>query len=72
MPRHKIYIILKIFKQTVFLEDKEMSEENIVYIGNKPVMNYVLAVVTQMNEGVSKVSLKGRGGQLAGLLMLLR
>ena len=27
-----------------------MSEENIVYIGNKPVMNYVLAVVTQINE----------------------
>jgi archaea-specific DNA-binding protein len=38
-----------------------MSEENIVYIGNKPVMNYVLAVVTQMNEGISEVILKARG-----------
>lgn len=38
-----------------------MSEENIVYIGNKPVMNYVLAVVTQMNEGVPEVLLKARG-----------
>ena len=38
-----------------------MSEENIVYIGNKPVMNYVLAVVTQMNSGVSEVMLKARG-----------
>ena len=38
-----------------------MSEENIVYIGNKPVMNYVLAVVTQMNAGVSEVFLKARG-----------
>ena len=38
-----------------------MSEENIVYIGNKPVMNYVLAVVTQMNGGVSEVVLKARG-----------
>jgi DNA-binding protein len=38
-----------------------MSEENIVYIGNKPVMNYVLAVVTQMNEGVPEVVLKARG-----------
>ena len=38
-----------------------MSEENIVYIGNKPVMNYVLAVVTQINEGVSEVHLKARG-----------
>lgn len=38
-----------------------MTEENIVYIGNKPVMNYVLAVVTQMNSGVTEVILKARG-----------
>jgi DNA-binding protein len=38
-----------------------MSEENVVYIGNKPVMNYVLAVVTQMNTGVPEVMLKARG-----------
>ncbi len=38
-----------------------MSEENVVYIGNKPVMNYVLAVVTQMNGGVPEVVLKARG-----------
>jgi DNA-binding protein len=38
-----------------------MSEENVVYIGTKPVMNYVLAVVTQMNSGNSEVILKARG-----------
>ncbi len=38
-----------------------MAEENIVYIGNKPVMNYVLAVVTQINSGTSEVILKARG-----------
>ncbi len=38
-----------------------MAEENIVYIGNEPVMNYVLAVVTQMNSGVTEVILKARG-----------
>ena len=38
-----------------------MSEENVVYIGNKPVMNYVLAVVTQMNGGTTEVILKARG-----------
>ena len=38
-----------------------MTEENIVFIGNKPVMNYVLAVVTQMNGGSSEVLLKARG-----------
>lgn len=38
-----------------------MAEENIVYIGNKPVMNYVLAVVTQVNSGNSEIILKARG-----------
>lgn len=38
-----------------------MSEDNVVYIGNKPVMNYVLAVVTQMNNGTPEVTLKARG-----------
>lgn len=36
-------------------------DENIIYIGNKPVMNYVLAVVTQMNSGATEVYLKARG-----------
>jgi DNA-binding protein len=38
-----------------------MTEENVAYVGNKPVMNYVLAVVTQMNGGISEVSIKARG-----------
>lgn len=42
-----------------------MAEENIVYIGNKPVMNYVLAVVTQMNSGVTEVILKARGRSIS-------
>ncbi len=36
-------------------------EENVIFIGSKPVMNYVLAVVTQFNGGASQVSLKARG-----------
>jgi DNA-binding protein Alba len=37
-------------------------DEDIVYIGRKPVMSYVLAAVTQFNIGNSnKVVLKGRG-----------
>ncbi|MDD1774908.1 MAG: DNA-binding protein Alba [Methanobacterium sp.] len=42
-----------------------MSEENIVYIGTKPLMNYVLAVVTQMNDGKSEVILKARGRSIS-------
>ncbi|KXB09585.1 RNA-binding protein [candidate division MSBL1 archaeon SCGC-AAA833K04] len=40
---------------------EEASDENTVFIGNKPVMNYVLAVITQVNEGGGEVVLKARG-----------
>jgi len=39
-----------------------MSEENVVYIGKKPVMAYVLAVITHFNMPDAKdVVLKARG-----------
>ncbi len=38
-----------------------MAEENIVFIGKKGTMAYVLAVVTQLNQGTSEVVLKARG-----------
>jgi DNA-binding protein len=39
-----------------------MSDDNVIYIGNKPVMSYVLAVVTQFNTGLSdEVLIKARG-----------
>ena len=38
-----------------------MAEENTVYIGKKPTMNYVLAVVTQFNSGSEEVVIKARG-----------
>jgi len=38
-----------------------MEDDNIVFVGNKPVMNYVLAVVTQFNNGAAEVIVKARG-----------
>ena len=41
-----------------------MTDENIIYIGKKPTMNYVLAVVTQFQQsgdGNVKVVIKARG-----------
>ncbi|MBU7014113.1 MAG: DNA-binding protein Alba [Theionarchaea archaeon] len=39
-----------------------MKDDNTVFIGGKPVMNYVLAVVTQLNSGTSsEVVIKARG-----------
>lgn len=42
-------------------KSKDRGAENVIYIGNKPVMNYVLAVITQINKGAKKVILKARG-----------
>jgi DNA-binding protein len=39
----------------------QSMKENTVFVGNKPVMNYVLAVVTQFNNGASEVAIKARG-----------
>jgi DNA-binding protein len=38
-----------------------MPEDNVIFVGNKPVMNYVLAAVTQFNEGSKEVTIKARG-----------
>jgi DNA-binding protein len=42
-----------------------MTEENTVYIGKKPTMNYVLAVVTQFNSGSDEVVVKARGKSIS-------
>lgn len=39
----------------------ERQDQNVIYIGKKPVMGYVLAVVTQFNNGQSEVFIKARG-----------
>ncbi|MEM0139433.1 MAG: DNA-binding protein Alba [Ferroplasma sp.] len=39
-----------------------MSEENIIFVGKKPTMNYVLAVVTQFNNNnIDRIVIKARG-----------
>ena len=40
---------------------KKDSKEGVVFIGNKPPMNYVLAVVTQFHGGSKSVHVKARG-----------
>jgi len=39
----------------------EQEDDNTVYVGSKPAMSYVLAVVTQFSEGQEKVFVKARG-----------
>ena len=44
------------------ITNEEKADENTIYVGNKPPMSYVLAVVTQFNTGSSdEVVIKARG-----------
>jgi len=38
-----------------------VAEDGVVFVGSKPVMNYVLAVVTQFNGGANEVRIMARG-----------
>ena len=42
-------------------EMTERAESNVVFVGKKPAMSYVLACVTQFNSGNGEVILKARG-----------
>ena len=44
------------------MTEKEIDpNENTIFVGNKPPMSYVLAVVTQFNGGSDEVFIKARG-----------
>jgi len=43
-------------------KEKRRNDENVIYVGKKPPMSYVLAVVTQFNtSGSDEVIIKARG-----------
>ncbi len=42
-----------------------MEENSVIFIGDKPVMNYVLAVMTQFSRSVDNVTLKARGRSIS-------
>ena len=37
------------------------KKPEVVFIGNKPPMSYVMAVITAMSSGISEITLKARG-----------
>jgi archaea-specific DNA-binding protein len=46
--------------------EKRRTDENIIYVGHKPPMSYVLAIVTQFNTGSSdEVIIKARGRSIS-------
>lgn len=46
--------------------EEKKTDENVIYVGSKPPMSYVLAVVTQFNgNGSKEVVLKARGRSIS-------
>jgi len=39
----------------------EEADDNVIFVGDKPPMSYVLACVTQFNDGADDVHVKARG-----------
>jgi DNA-binding protein Alba len=44
---------------------KNKTEENVIFVGKKPTMSYVLAVITQFSEGAKEVHVKARGRSIS-------
>jgi len=52
-------------KEKITIEEKR-TDENVIYVGQKPPMSYVLAVVTQFqSSGSDEVVLKARGRSIS-------
>jgi DNA-binding protein len=58
-------VIEPIRKKETGSEAAGMTESNSVLIGNKPVMNYVLACITLFHGGAKEVNVKARGRSIS-------
>jgi len=48
------------------MSEKKTGEiDNIVFVGKKPTMSYVMAVITQFSGGMSEVNVKARGRSIS-------
>jgi DNA-binding protein len=47
------------------VKETKRMDDNVVYVGQKPTMSYVLAVMTQFTGGLKEVHLKARGRSIS-------
>lgn len=40
-------------------------DDNVIYVGKKGVMNYVMAAITQINKGEKEIHVKARGRSIS-------
>ena len=51
--------------QTATKRPAARADDNVVFVGKKPTMSYVLAVMTQFNSGANEVLIKARGRSIS-------
>ena len=44
---------------------RSRAADNVVFVGRKPTMSYVLAVITQFTDGLKNVHIKARGRSIS-------
>jgi len=46
-------------------QKRTRAADNVVFVGRKPTMSYVLAVITQFTDGLKEVHVKARGRSIS-------
>ena len=46
-------------------ERRGRAEDNVIFVGKKPTMSYVLAAMTQFSDGFKEIHLKARGRSIS-------
>jgi DNA-binding protein len=46
-------------------KERRKMDDNVIYIGKKGVMNYVMAAITQINKGEKEIHVKARGRSIS-------
>ncbi|MDI6825850.1 MAG: DNA-binding protein Alba [Candidatus Aenigmarchaeota archaeon] len=52
-------------KEVKEVKGSKRLADNVVFVGRKPTMSYVLAVITQFTEGLKEVHIKARGRSIS-------
>ncbi|MCK4532053.1 MAG: DNA-binding protein Alba [Candidatus Aenigmarchaeota archaeon] len=52
-------------KKTESGKTRIKADDNVIFVGKKPTMSYVLAVITQFSEGTKEVHIKARGRSIS-------
>ena len=46
-------------------QERQQSDENVIFVGKKPSMAYVLGVITQFSNGKEEVHVRARGKSIS-------